>query len=94
MISFHTFPISDHCVYLLLLQNASGNKIFCFSIFFFEELKKGYNEVKTWTQEHNIFEKEYIIVPMNNNEHWTMVVCINFYSFQYKRGVYNKYISI
>lgn len=35
-----------------------------------------YNRVKNWTKNVNIFEKDFIIIPINENQHWYLaIVC-------------------
>jgi len=33
-----------------------------------------YDEMKKWTKRINIFEKDFIFLPVNNNEHWDLIV--------------------
>lgn len=36
--------------------------------------EKRHCRVKTWTKGINIFEKDFIIVPINENEHWFLAI--------------------
>jgi len=36
--------------------------------------ERGYNNVKKWTKNTNIFDKDFVIVPINDNDHWYVVV--------------------
>ena len=36
--------------------------------------ERRYNNVKKWTKNINIFEKDFVIVPINHEEHWYVVV--------------------
>ena len=36
--------------------------------------ERRYNNVKKLTKNTNIFEKDFVIVPINDNEHWYVVV--------------------
>ena len=31
---------------------------------------KRYHRVKRWTKKINLFDKDYIIIPINENQHW------------------------
>ncbi|XP_021740355.1 probable ubiquitin-like-specific protease 2B isoform X3 [Chenopodium quinoa] len=58
-----------------------------FNCFFFRKLadpdknpsgvfdgKAGYQRVRKWTRKVNIFEKDYIFIPVNYNLHWSLIV--------------------
>ena len=36
--------------------------------------EKRYERVRRWTKEVNIFEKDFVIVPINENSHWFVAV--------------------
>lgn len=36
--------------------------------------QKRHARVKTWTKSVNLFEKEFIIVPINENAHWFLAI--------------------
>lgn len=36
--------------------------------------QKRHARVKTWTKNVNLFEKEFIIVPINENAHWFLAI--------------------
>lgn len=38
------------------------------------EKKTGYDMVKSWTRTVNIFEKDYLVVPINENLHWYLAI--------------------
>ena len=59
--------------YCVLLQKTFQEKIFIFSTFFFESLKRsGFDYIKKWTKNYNIFSKNYIIFPLHEKSHWIL----------------------
>jgi len=69
-------------------------KAHIFSTFFYERLSfhlsrdtnaDGYDRVKKWTKKVNIFEKEFIVVPVNEKLHWYL--CIICYASKESNGV-------
>ncbi|GAA5990210.1 hypothetical protein JCM11641_001818 [Rhodosporidiobolus odoratus] len=62
-------------------------KVHIFNSFFYKQLstKKpprgpddhGYSLVKKWTKRVNIFEKKYIVVPINEHLHWYLAIIVN-----------------
>ncbi|KZT44416.1 cysteine proteinase [Sistotremastrum suecicum HHB10207 ss-3] len=56
-----------------------AEQIHVFSPFFFKKLNQkdyaaAYQSVKRWTAKFDIFEKKYIIVPINENVHWYLAI--------------------
>ncbi|KAJ7245014.1 hypothetical protein B0H12DRAFT_1187844 [Mycena haematopus] len=61
-------------------------QIHVFSSFFYKKLdnkdskdkkrspEKGYESVRKWTAKFNLFDKKYIIVPINENLHWYLAI--------------------
>ncbi|TFK40643.1 hypothetical protein BDQ12DRAFT_462220 [Crucibulum laeve] len=54
-------------------------QIHVFSSFFYKKLNKrkteeGYETVRKWTSKFDIFDKKYIIVPINENLHWYLAI--------------------
>ena len=35
-----------------------------------DPVKRRYDRVKRWTRKVNIFEKDFVVVPINENYHW------------------------
>ena len=61
------------------------SKIHVFSCHFYEKLieksehfdsktKINYENVRTWTKDFNIFQKDYVIIPINGCTHWSLVI--------------------
>ncbi|KAF4577090.1 hypothetical protein EYR36_005077 [Pleurotus pulmonarius] len=53
--------------------------VYVFSSFFYKKLKvrnveDGYQSVRKWTSRFDIFQKKYIIVPINENLHWYLAI--------------------
>ncbi|KAF9497731.1 cysteine proteinase [Pleurotus eryngii] len=53
--------------------------VYVFSSFFYKKLKvrnveDGYQSVRKWTSKFDIFQKKYIIVPINENLHWYLAI--------------------
>ena len=41
-----------------------------------EPLTRRHNKVKRWTRKVNIFEKDFVVVPINENYHWYLcIIC-------------------
>lgn len=48
------------------------------SHFYAKLANKQYDDVKTWTQRVNVFEKDFLIVPINGHTHWSLaIVCFS-----------------
>ena len=39
-----------------------------------EPLRRRHDKVKRWTRRVNIFEKDFVVVPINENFHWFLVI--------------------
>ena len=56
------------------------DKVYIFSSFFFEKLKTNkakYEGVRSWTARVDLFSYDYIVVPVNENYHWYLVIICN-----------------
>ncbi|KAI1727743.1 ubiquitin-like-specific protease 2 [Ditylenchus destructor] len=59
------------------------SRIFMFSSFFYSRLSQipphasNFNAVRAWTKNVNLFEKEQIIIPINEDIHWYLAVIVN-----------------
>ncbi|KIK69669.1 hypothetical protein GYMLUDRAFT_34067 [Collybiopsis luxurians FD-317 M1] len=56
-----------------------ADQIHVFSSFFYKKLNKrnfdeGYESVRRWTSKFDIFEKKFVIVPINENLHWYLAI--------------------
>uniref|UniRef100_A0AAF5D9B4 Ubiquitin-like protease family profile domain-containing protein n=1 Tax=Strongyloides stercoralis TaxID=6248 RepID=A0AAF5D9B4_STRER len=69
--------------YLELIMERSRNsikypKVYAFNTFFYVNIvnpQRGYKMVRRWTRKVDIFQMEYIFVPINkNNVHWCMAI--------------------
>jgi hypothetical protein len=64
-----------------LPKNKRG-KIFIFDTFFLEKLMRtgngqnelGYNDVKKWTKNVDIFQYDFLLIPYNQDLHWSLVI--------------------
>ena len=65
---------------------ATAQDILVFSSFFYKRLTNvknkserelGYNQVRKWTKGRTVFDKKYIVVPINENLHWYLAIVIN-----------------
>jgi len=48
-----------------------------FNTFFYEKLEKrqeAYNKIQKWTNKVDIFSKDFLIIPINENSHWSLVI--------------------
>ncbi|GAB5369829.1 hypothetical protein AAMO2058_001440000 [Amorphochlora amoebiformis] len=74
--------IDFYLKYVLREKCENGDNFYAFSSFFFTKIRKAktstfpefYNSVRRWTKNVNIFEKHYLLVPINEYEHWTLAV--------------------
>ncbi|KAF8630950.1 hypothetical protein AX17_005306 [Amanita inopinata Kibby_2008] len=58
---------------------ALAKQVHVFSSFFYKKLNKknfeeGYESVRKWTSKINLFEKKYIIIPINEHLHWYLAI--------------------
>ncbi|KAI3616352.1 sumo deconjugating cysteine peptidase ulp2 [Moniliophthora roreri] len=56
-----------------------AQQVHVFNSFFFKKLSKknveeGYQSVRRWTSKFDIFDKKYVIVPINENFHWYLAI--------------------
>ncbi|KAH8998537.1 hypothetical protein EDB92DRAFT_1181303 [Lactarius akahatsu] len=56
-----------------------ATQVHVFSSFFYKKLstkvpEEGYNSVRKWTSKFDLFQKKYIIVPINENMHWYLAI--------------------
>ncbi|KAK7056988.1 hypothetical protein VNI00_002706 [Paramarasmius palmivorus] len=56
-----------------------AQKIHIFNSFFYKKLNKknveeGFQSVRRWTSKFDIFQKEYVIIPINENLHWYLAI--------------------
>ena len=61
------------------MPDISSKKVHVFSCHFFSVLsdhKGAHDSVKRWTKNIDVFELDYIFVPVNANEHWSLAVII------------------
>lgn len=42
-----------------------------------QKVAENYKNIKRWTRKVDIFEKEYLIVPINALKHWYCVIVVN-----------------
>merc|ERR1719317_1095576 len=73
-----------------LLSEEDKNRVHIFTTFWFSRLtskpspiearkdpvQRRYDRVKRWTRKVNIFEKDFVVVPINENYHWYLcIIC-------------------
>ncbi|KAI0250772.1 hypothetical protein BJV78DRAFT_535499 [Lactifluus subvellereus] len=56
-----------------------ASQVHVFSSFFYKKLstkipEEGYNSVRKWTSKFDLFQKKYVIVPINENLHWYLAI--------------------
>lgn len=70
------------------LQNSpqeTRDRTHLFNTFFFQQLTKkneygkviGFDTVRKWTSKVNLFTKDFVIIPINKNMHWFVVIIYN-----------------
>uniref|UniRef100_A0A914CR48 Ubiquitin-like protease family profile domain-containing protein n=1 Tax=Acrobeloides nanus TaxID=290746 RepID=A0A914CR48_9BILA len=42
-----------------------------------KRIEKNYQTLKTWTKHVNIFEKDYLVIPINEDIHWYLAIIVN-----------------
>lgn len=75
--------ISFYLRYLYEYSGQNKDKIYIFNTYFFSRLTSGvkkdidYEAVEKWTSKVNIFDYEYLVVPVNHSLHWYLVIIYN-----------------
>ncbi|KAG7484518.1 hypothetical protein MATL_G00050220 [Megalops atlanticus] len=60
-----------------LVMDAVPDKVHFFNSFFYDKLRtKGYDGVKRWTKNVDIFQKELLLIPIHLEVHWSLV-CVD-----------------
>ncbi|XP_022519425.2 sentrin-specific protease 3a [Astyanax mexicanus] len=60
-----------------LVMDAAPDRVHFFNSFFYDKLRtKGYEGVKRWTKNVDIFQKKYLLIPIHLEVHWSLV-CVN-----------------
>ncbi|XP_053319148.1 sentrin-specific protease 3 [Spea bombifrons] len=60
-----------------LVMDAVPEKVHFFNSFFYDKLRtKGYEGVKRWTKNVDIFNKQLLLIPIHLEVHWSLV-CVN-----------------
>uniref|UniRef100_A0A673JLT5 Sentrin-specific protease 3-like n=1 Tax=Sinocyclocheilus rhinocerous TaxID=307959 RepID=A0A673JLT5_9TELE len=60
-----------------LVMDAAPEKVHFFNSFFYDKLRtKGYDGVKRWTKNVDIFQKKFLLIPIHLEVHWSLV-CVN-----------------
>ena len=72
----------------MLISEEMKKKCHFFNTYFMAQMLKLFNEsnktvqdhdriyevMKKWIKKVNLFEKDFIFIPVNNNEHWNLIV--------------------
>ena len=75
--------ISFYIRYISERSKISTNKVYFFNTYFFSRLTSGdskpinYAAVQKWTSKVDIFEYDYLIVPVNHALHWYLIIICN-----------------
>ncbi|KAK3527581.1 hypothetical protein QTP86_026904, partial [Hemibagrus guttatus] len=60
-----------------LVMDAVPDQVYFFNSFFYDKLRtKGYEGVKRWTKNVDIFHKKFLLIPIHLEVHWSLV-CVN-----------------
>ncbi|KAM9441308.1 sentrin-specific protease 3a isoform 2-T2 [Clarias gariepinus] len=60
-----------------LVMDAVPDQVYFFNSFFYDKLrKKGYDGVKRWTKNVDIFQKKVLLIPIHLEVHWSLL-CVN-----------------
>jgi len=65
------------------IDTLGNQKFYAFNSFFYKALSQnGYAKVMSWNSKINIFEKDYLLIPIFGEEHWSLaVVCYPLHLF-------------
>lgn len=75
--------ISFYLRYLYEYSGQNKDKVYIFNTYFFSRLTSGvkkdidYEAVEKWTSKVNIFDYQYLVVPVNHSLHWYLVIIYN-----------------
>ncbi|KYQ91039.1 hypothetical protein DLAC_07940 [Tieghemostelium lacteum] len=75
IIEFYTKYIIDEYI-----SEENKDRFFFFNSFFFKKLtnlsnmESSYSEIKKWTLGADIFQKDFVFVPINKESHWSLVI--------------------
>ena len=76
--------IDFYMIYCFKQNNVPQDKVFFFNTFFYSRLTENtgrasmnYNAVKRWTSKIDIFNYDYIVVPINEDTHWYLAIICN-----------------
>lgn len=57
-----------------LVMDTVPEKVHFFNSFFYDKLRtKGYDGVKRWTKNVDIFNKELLLIPIHLEVHWSLI---------------------
>lgn len=78
------------------------SQIYVFSSFFYKLISEGkrdrktaYEAVKRWTTKVDIFEKKYLVVPINEKMHWYLAILLNpYYAVREYEGRGNRSLEV
>lgn len=63
-------------MYFEMLQEYSENvntRVYVLSTYFYTVLEKGYDRVKHWVEHVNLFEYDFVFIPVHLSSHWVFV---------------------
>lgn len=76
--------IDFYMIYCFKQHNVPEDKVFFFNTFFYSRLTENtgrasmnYSAVKRWTSKIDIFNFDYIVVPINEDTHWYLAIICN-----------------
>ncbi|KAH5079787.1 hypothetical protein HBI65_120740 [Parastagonospora nodorum] len=76
--------IDFYMIYCFKQNNVPQDKVFFFNTFFYSRLTENtgrasinYNAVKRWTSKIDIFNYDYVVVPINEDTHWYLAIICN-----------------
>mmetsp|Transcript_6617 Transcript_6617/g.11639 ORF Transcript_6617/g.11639 Transcript_6617/m.11639 type:complete len:301 (-) Transcript_6617:8-910(-) len=76
----------DFYLRLLTDEKARSRHAYAFNSFFYSVLKdSGFDGVRNWTKKIDIFSYHHILVPINENEHWTLAILMQAHTLMSKK---------
>jgi hypothetical protein len=78
------FGLKLHLASLQKRNSELYDSMYVFNTFLYRQLTKvrgkqdaGYQQVRKWTAKTNIFDKKFLVLPINENLHWYLAIVIN-----------------
>ncbi|OAF65697.1 Actin-like protein 4, partial [Intoshia linei] len=67
-------------IYNELIDDSVRKRVYFYNTFFYQQINnsrnfnESYNKVKKWTKDINIFDMEFLFIPIHNIDHWYLII--------------------